>query len=154
MASRTRRARVVLGVVALAVVGLGVWAWEPLWWLVTTRVRFYQTEMDIGNVNARMWVPVRGQGRVHRWNGEWHGKGLFYHPSNGYLAAEIVWQTGRVVRSTRWKEDGRVYYQSSPDQRERESAPWLWGVTDQTAPSMPEWILDDKQWQAALDAQE
>ena len=27
-------------------------------------------------------------------------------------------------------------------------APWLWGVTDQTEPSMPEWMKDDEKWQA------
>ena len=31
--------------------------------------------------------------------------------------------------------------------------PWSWNVTDQTQPSMPEWMTDDAKWQAALDAQ-
>ena len=35
----------------------------------------------------------------------------------------------------------------------REGPPWLWGVTDQTEPSMPEWMKDDAKWQVALDAQ-
>ena len=37
MAGRTRRARVVLGVIALAVIVLGVWAWESAWMLISTR---------------------------------------------------------------------------------------------------------------------
>ena len=34
------------------------------------------------------------------------------------------------------------------------SPPWLWNVTDQTAPSMPAWMKDDEQWQRVLDAQD
>ena len=35
----------------------------------------------------------------------------------------------------------------------RRAPPWWWDVTDQTEPSMPEWMKDDEQWQATLDAE-
>ena len=55
---------------------------------------------------------------------------------------------------------GKLYPLASPPPtnfhmpNSKYTAPWWWGVTDQTAPSAPAWILDDKQWHAALDAQE
>ena len=33
-----RRARLVLLVVAVAIVGLGVWAWEPVYWWAMTNL--------------------------------------------------------------------------------------------------------------------
>ena len=45
-------------------------------------------------------------------------------------------------------------YRDSQRKQLKTKSPWLWGVTDQTAPSMPAWMKDDKQWQATLDAQE
>ncbi len=55
---------------------------------------------------------------------------------------------------TYWLPDGTVTAQRDRELGETLEPPWLWGVTDQTEPSAPAWILDDAQWQAALDAQE
>ena len=52
-----------------------------------------------------------------------------------------------------WKLDGTVVYQRGADGEKRRAPPWLWGVTDQTEPTMPAWMKDDEKWQAALDAQ-
>ena len=66
------------------------------------------------------------------------------------------------IHETWWRVDGRVLSQSSIDLLptgqsvaiiRRSSPPWLWGVTDQSTPSMPGWMKDDAKWQAALDAQ-
>ena len=54
MASRPRRARVALGVIALAVIGLGVWAWEPLyWWVILKRFRSVPAPNDARGSNIR-----------------------------------------------------------------------------------------------------
>ena len=68
---------------------------------------------------------------------------------------------GECVRVTKWRTSGSVLIQirlvddngeSIPKETNR-APPWLWGVTDQTHPTMPAWMKDDEQWQAALDAQ-
>ena len=74
----------------------------------------------------------------------------------GNLNDESCWET------TEWHPDGSVRHQrrlffdeSGETVREqaRESPPWWWGVTDQTEPTMPEWMKDDAKWQEALDSQ-
>ena len=63
------------------------------------------------------------------------------------LDGSIAWQTTRGT----WPFWQLVFLASHEFTTE---SPWLWGVTDQTEPTMPEWMKDDAQWQAALDAQE
>ena len=65
-----------------------------------------------------------------------------------------MWDFDGKVRHQRWyvDEDGEVLL-SQEEGRLKFTPPWLWGVTDQTAPTMPAWMKDDAKWQAALDAQ-
>ena len=96
-----------------------------------------------------------------------HGLTVQYHVSTGFKAWEAEYSHGELVRRTTWNADGRVERQIAGEEsrttrvrgmkRNRNflsTPPWLWGVTDQTAPTMPEWMKDDAKWQAALDAQE
>ncbi len=38
--------------------------------------------------------------------------------------------------------------------RVRARPPWLWGVTDQTEPTMPAWMKDDEKWAKAREGQD
>ena len=156
MASSSRRAaRLTLAAVAVAVIGLGVWAWEPLyWWVITERVFTGHNDGDGG--------IVRGWYRIGRWSGREtrDGRAVTWFVSTGYRASETFFAGGfgRIGRTTIWKPSGSVQHQIGPTQWPgvpgwRTSPPWLWGVTDETEPSIPAWILDDERWQAALDAQ-
>ncbi len=149
MASRARRARVVLGVIAVALVGLGVWAWEPVyWWVMTERV-YQEMQFEDGTV-------LRGWYHVWRWSETLHGPRVTWYTATGYNAHESL--VAGYGRTSHWASDGAVRFQSHGLETGflvyTEAPPWLWGVTDQTSPTMPEWMKDDAQWQAALDAQE
>ena len=158
MASRTRRARVVLAVVALAVVGLVVWRGEAVYWWVMTKKELH---WGVDELEDR-----RGWYRVKRWDeGQQHGMGITWNSKSGFMASREYWSHGTPVRFTRWRPwDGTVWVQTLCSQDptregmtiedERHSPPWLWNVTDQTAPSIPAWMKDDEQWQRALDAQD
>ena len=84
-----------------------------------------------------------------------------WHVGNGFLGVEGWFEDGIPIRQTAWDAEGRVTIQvewtgkgGSSNQRYISRPPWLWGVTDQTEPTIPAWMKDDAQWQAALDAQE
>ena len=151
MASRTRRAKVVLGVIAVALVGLGVWAWEPVWMWATTRD-------SLGWGSASWQEPgkevQRAVVRLSIWNGKKHGKTRAWYVESGTLASEGDYRNGSPVSVTHWNNDGTVREQrgwrDGVRLPKRTSPPWLWGVTDQTEPTMPEWMQDDEQWQAAF----
>ena len=152
MASRTRRAKVVLAVLACAIVGLGVWAWEPVYWWVMTTTRYSE--------GTNYGIPVRTTVYENRWS---RGKRIVgYYVGSGYKAYEYdVDRTGQGFDTvTAWHPDGIVQHQEERGAGQpgwtgwTDSPPWLRGVTDQTAPSMPAWMKDDAKWQAALDAQE
>ena len=155
MASRTRRARVVLAVIALAVIGLGVWAWEPVYWAVMTKREYHESVWLKGTdseFRARGWVSVQ------RWTAlVGYGPMVFYYVDSGMVYIR-VWSSGDGLRETVWSPDGTVAEQAQEsahgDVVSRNFPPWLWGVTDQTSPSIPAWMKDDAKWQAALDAQE
>ncbi len=160
MASRPLRARVVLAVIALAVIGLGVWAWEPVWLWATTKRVF--EESSCGGKKIRGWHTVS------RWTGDDLGFRLFF-VENGWLRAEGTGDDP-FERVTNWNMDGEVVHQAYAVDydggvwtRSRrivvtsmggKGPPWLWGVSDQTAPTMPAWMKDNAKWQAALDAQD
>ncbi len=166
-----RRARLVLVLVVLGVVGMGVFAWEPVsLWLLTVETPFVMQEFGLN---------LRGIKRVTRWGdpGYLHGTTVTWHVETGFLRSEEAHSFGRLLRATVWYADGRVNYQIAEQMekqtdpysvkreppravnqytamRIRREPPWLWNVTDQTAPSMPTWRKDDEQWQRALDAQD
>ena len=158
MASRPRRAKVALGVITLAIVGLGAWAciwgWRPLMWLLARRVVTITIEMDgheaRGIVGVNRWtggaVPLRVQ--------------TFYYVENGFKAHESEYwpYSGVSLRSTMWRFDGSVASQSRCDDdpghvkepylsglvsdQSNIEPPWWWGVKDQTSPSDPQWIAE------------
>ena len=90
-----------------------------------------------------------------------HGRTVMWVVETGFLRGDGEYRDDRPLRVTTWDYDGRVWMQqiASPDGREasawrvemRLSPPWLWGVTDQTEPSMPAWMKDDKLWAKALE---
>ncbi len=156
MASRPRRARVVLAVIALAVIGLGVWRGEAVyWWVMTKRIPTGAWE------SWDMKYEARGYTSRQRWASgkkRWHGPAVHHFVETGLLWNKGSHRDGRWDHGTWWEFDGTVMKQVRHDEsgrpEEKTSPPWWWGVTDETAPSMPEWMKDDAKWQAALDAQE
>ena len=137
--------------VAAAIIGLGGWAWEPAYrWVTTERVYFEESARG---------APIRGWGHVKRWTRTRveHGPAIAWYVSTGLKAGEGLWRNGDVIRKTEWELDGSVgdqMWSTLSGTSKIEVRPWRWAVTDQAAPSAPGWILDEKQWQAALDAQE
>ena len=160
-----RRAKLVLLVLAVALVGLGVWAWEPvqwLWWRVTARRVVGEGTIDWGEgpLRIRGWYFVRKIDGVDSF-----GPDAFYYVETGFKAWDIVrLSSNSDLGEVFWNSNGGVLCQGRPPQGPRKtldlsvdyyhkSPPWLWGVTDQTSPSIPEWMKDDAQWQAALNSQ-
>ncbi len=148
-----RRAKLVLLVLAVALVGLGVWAWEPLWMWATTKTVTRPPA-------TRNWdgLRVRSYAIVKRWRDFPPERTVEFYEKTGFKSMEVEWRAA-PFRWTTWNVDGSVAEQNQADIDghpiiHRDSPPWLWGVTDQTEPTMPAWMKDDAQWQAALDAQE
>ena len=151
-----RRAKLVLLVLAVALVGLGVWAWVnagPLyWWVMTERVYVERVDSE--------GYRVRGYRGRSRWGDDDRLPLLvLWYVDTGLMANKSV--HGEQPRATTWRHDGTVNCQLGHDRARLRGGPtlwsrppWLWGVTDQTEPSMPAWMKDDALWQAALDAQE
>ena len=149
-----RRARLVLLVLAVALAVLGLWRGEAVWRWATAE-RFYD--------DAAHWtLNVRGYETSGRW---WdHRESIRWYTDTGFKAHEALYRDTLCVRETYWNTDGTVDYQTyEADAKARgqwvthptqTSPPWLWGVTDQTEPTMPEWMKYDAKWQAAIDAQE
>ena len=153
MASRTRRAaRLALAVLAVALVGLGVWAWEPMWWWASSTPIYLE--------DGYQHHPVRAVLYEGRWSPRMHASG--YYEGSGYKAYETFSDRWGRGPQTFWRRDGTVERQFETEVQgqsryainERNTPPWLWGVTDEPAPTMPAWIKDDAKWQAVLDAQE
>ena len=153
----TRRSRLVLVLVVLGVAAVGVFAWEPIW--ETVRVKRVLIESSSHS------VPRRGFGTYLRWSGRpvMHGLRRMWNPENGLLKHESTWHGGGTVTYTTWGRDGKIHVQAwdvwdeaarNQITQSRYSPPWLWGKVDQAEPSMPAWMKDDEQWQAALDAQD
>ena len=143
-----RRAKLVLLVLAVAFVGLGVLASQPVYWWVMTKRQYY----EIFYMGGR----ERGYQAVWRWGrqpGVAHGWGRSYNVDSGVLRGESYHENGLLLRETSWFHDGEVIHQLD-EAKSRWAPPWWWGVTDQTEPTMPAWMKDDEKWQAALAAQE
>ncbi len=153
---KRRSAKVALGVLVVAVVSLGVWAWEPL----LTKTTYY------GQSGQRGWH------RGYRWSDpRWprsYGHAILWWEDSGFKQWEIFVRDGDLC-VTSWNSDGSVAGQSIEAQRgpdpeatktppwwwgltkqRQYSAPWLWGVTEQTEPTMPEWMKDDEKWAKAV----
>ncbi len=142
MASRSRRARVALGVIALAIIGLGVWRGEALYWVVMTKRKL--------STNGRDSPPERGWATVTRWSGKVYGRYVIYYVETGFMATDGELNSeGNLVKYTHWNPDGTVVNQDwlpsgELEMQFKEGPPWWWGVTDQTEPSIPAWRKDDE----------
>ena len=151
-----RRAKLVLLVLAIALVGLGVWRGEPVWWWVTTE-RVYEQRAWASSSPVSLREFARGWYRVRRWGSDRSSEGpaVYWYGATGFRAATVLYKNAGALQYTRWRPDGTVIWQiDGLNSAFRNSSPWLWGVTDQTSPSIPAWMKDDAKWQAALDAQE
>ena len=146
-----RRAKLVLLVLAVAIVGLGVWAWKPVWLWATTRHVYVE-------MRRPGWSPQRGWKTVLRWSGEAHGRMVLFDPRTGWKVIERRFAYGEQLEISSW-DGGSVAMQVWLDDSgtrpygyySRRSPPWLWGATDETAPSIPEWMKDDEKWAKALE---
>ena len=162
-----KRGFLLLTLILLAVAALLVSLWVnqgPLWRWVVLETHVHHSPRD---GNAIRWVTTRS-----RWS---KGKvgcafrhSVGYYVQTGTKAGELRYDGDEnLVLSTRWNFDGSIESQHrnmslgqvsagnyiwSGGERQREP-PWWNGVTEQTEPSMPEWMKADDQWQAALDAQ-
>ena len=136
---------------ALAVIGLGVWAWVnegPLWWWVMTKELYGEGSLTTGGVEHELrgystWL-IRGAHRI-----EAHGWSREYYVDSGLLESQSYWEYGELIRQTEWESDGTVSSQYPAAEDGRYGPPWRWGITDQTTRSMPEWMKDDAKWQEA-----
>ena len=148
---------------ALALVAVAVPLAEPVyWWAMTHRAYFESRRSMISFFFSSRGPIVRGWKEGPRWStagwpGSSHVRGISWYIDSGFKAEQIFVRDGKLCM-TKWKPDGSVRrqdigIQAGKDQSQ-DSPPWLWGVTDQTTPTMPAWMKDDAQWQAALDAQE
>jgi len=146
----SRRARLVLVVIVLGVVGVGVVVWEPLWWLMI------KTSLDdneavrgtpdhrrelTGNPVDRIEHKTRRVLRTHRWTGENHGWEQCWFVETGRLHHEALYVRGELKRETEWSYSGVVCRQRFRTLGGRlimtDRNPWRWNVTGQTAPSSP-----------------
>ena len=100
-----RRAKLVLLVLAIAVVGLGVWAWEPVWWWVTTGT----VPVDRIRRSFSLRHPLRGYDRVKRWDpGVLHGRQVVWYAQTGMMAWEGHAIEGSLIRETLYLRNGKV----------------------------------------------
>ncbi len=135
-------------VLAVALVGLGVWAWKPVWWWAMTEKRYTTHSELVYPKGADAWLVHDCRGFSWRtWSGT-SGARQWYVDS-GFMCRDWYIDDQRI---TEWDVNGALVRQGLV--RERTAPPWFWGVTDQTEPSIPAWMKDDAKWQAALDAQE
>ena len=129
-------------VIALCATAVAVW-WQPIVRSVTTRRVYFEYTTEFGEVG-------RGWHLHNRWTVELVGPFKSWYLSTGYIAQE-----GSELGSTIWHSDGTLLRQNLAGQVQPViDEPWLWGHGDHSAPSIPEWMLDDNEWQAALDRQD
>lgn len=147
--NQQRRTRVlVFSAVAIVCLAIGL-AWEPLYNLVMVKAVPYADESE-GYV-------VRGWTWINRWTDE-TVKGEYYYVfklsdiggakiPNGFKSHDIVYLADRAL-VTRWGPDGKLMEQYEIPQylpKELTTAP-RWGYQDQTHPTMPIELADDKAW--------
>ncbi len=156
-----RRARLVFVLVVLGVVAVAIRLAEPVWWWVTHERVYTEYLGHPGEPKSRGWHTCLRRGQVEDTVSD--GPFVLWHTDTGFKEREG--ENSREVRifsrSTEWTKNGKVLVQVRAVPRSgggwradhKKSPPWWWNVTDQTAPSIPAWMKDDEQWQAALDAQ-
>ena len=81
------------------------------------------------------------------------GPSDLWYVKSGFKAIE--YPAGRKSCGTEWSPDGtvllQVYRNAQGRGQVKSNPPWLWGVTDQTEPTIPEWMKDDELWAKALE---
>ena len=130
-------------VLALCATTVALW-WQPIVWSVTTRRVYFEFTTESGEVG-------RGWELKNRWTVDRVGPYKSWYLSTGYVSNEGSLGRGGSI----WHSDGTLLEQNAVGQDESVvDEPWLWGEGDQSEPSIPEWMLDDDEWQAALDRQD
>ena len=151
MRHNSRRARLILVVLAIGLVAIGTAVWEPLYWWATSRRIFVEDSTaetgafsDPLTGGARVEYPAWRTYGVARWSAkkELHGRVVVYYKPNGFLAESSLHRNGIWIRGTYWRIDGAVNYQfrnSGENIQRKKSPPWWWNVTAQTEPTAPWW---------------
>ena len=147
----SRRLSAKLILIALAVVTVigGVLCWDPLYWHIKTKPFFWEKGGLAGYKRVLRSSPNVSHGRSRLWRRD-----------SGMIAMDRWYENGVRLRMTYWNKEGVVEWQrrQPPGGRARDEEqfqpPWWWGATDQTAPSMPEWMRNDDKWRRVLDAQD
>ncbi len=142
VAKSTRRARLILVGVVLALVAVSVPLAGPVWEWVTTKETSKLETIDGHEV---LWTRA-----ASRWDAKGPGRVVSYYTENGFKRVEGEWRHGGIFHAfTMWNFDGTVRLQQrDPDKHprfSRQSPPWWWGVTDQTEPTAPWWKGGEKQ---------
>ncbi len=163
MGQGARRGKVVALLVALALVAVAVPLAEPVWRWVTTKRTASSQILPGGHLgHGESSLPgghlTRGYADVNRWGRESRLEETSWYVENGRKAFEQEWSDGEVLRRTDWDIEGKAFQQyrlfddsGNEAYQFRHSPPWWWGVTDQTEPSIPEWMKDDAKWAKALE---
>ncbi len=123
-------------VLAVALVGLGVWAWKPVQRFLLIR----QVPVAEAGQRGPGGRPINLYWLMHRLNGQKSGH-RYYYSDNGFLALE-AWFDGVQEHKTTWNMDGSVRSQRWSHEYSKEartSPPWRWGVIPQTRPTDPQW---------------
>ena len=99
---------------------------------------------------------IMGFAHLSRLSGEPDGPQLVWHVRTGMIAAAAELDDG-LYRLTLWDTEGRVLQQAEGPYGNTPTVarapPWLWGVTDQEAPSAP-WLeagLTPREWWGSVE---
>ena len=136
-----KRGRLVLVIILVAVAALvtALWVNEgPLWRLVMLK----RLPLEFSTAEGH---KVRGWGMIKRSDSESYGWSVMWYVESGYRAIIVFYVDGVPDRGVTWDVEGKVTEQvTTPEEGSgvwaaNESAPWWWGVTDQTKPTAPWW---------------
>lgn len=156
----SRRARLTLAALVLAVAGLSVFVGRPLYqWAITQRLLVETRTFSPAREEFPLYEDAVSRGFktvARRAPHDQHGIEKVWFVGSGFLASESWFENGDRIRHTQWRVDGSVLHQTGPGPvesgflRRRVEPPWLWNVTDQRTPSIPAWMRDEERWRAAL----
>lgn len=137
--------RVAVIVLLLALVGVGVWKGEAVWWFVLTRQSPFYGESRNGSSSV---VKFGGYSSFSRWSDDAQllGESVDWYADSGYLHSRSFHRFDGSWRTTEWNADGTIRIQMDDLHRGGFSAtkgrtkpPWLWGEKDETSPTAP-WV--------------
>ena len=142
-----RRTRILVITTLFLATGVAIGSsvdWRRAYWAVVGKRWYWE------NTHDEFGELYRGWYLVHRWTGEVSEPCVAWWVDSGYLCEAGDTATGYTL----YRPDGTVLAQNVVGGARRSSPPWLWGVTDQTEPSIPEWMRDEEAWGARLAEQE